>query len=237
MNARHNDVVKVKKCCVGQCDKMYCRSDYLRDHLSRVHKMTRTEATACVHKLPFTKIPRTDFVKNRPNVKGTTQERVDNVKNSEQLNFDEFGKDIDLDVDVDLLNDIDVEDFGDIDDIAYLNEVLNTPEAPQDTGNEEPIPGPSHQPTDEKEYPYFSDISDASDYSDIEDIDSKSGDESSFFNSLPDRETVETISINLVTHKIHYMNGTVSERREHNFSVSPNFDINSFDLVDFCSRH
>ena len=94
--------------------------------------------------------------------------------------------------------------------------MLNTPEA---AGNEEPIPGPSHQTTDGKEYPYFSDISGASDYSDVEDIDSKSEDESSFFNSLLDRETVETISIDLVAHKIHYMDGTVSEGREHNFSV------------------
>ena len=164
-----------------QCDKMFCRSDYLRDHLIRVHETTRTEATACVHKLQFTEIPRTDCLKNRSNAKGSTEEKVDNIKNSEQLNFDEFGIDIDLDVDVDLLNDIDVENFGDIDAIDYLNEVLNTLEAPQAAGNEEPIPGPSHQPTDGNEYPYFSDISD---YSDIVDIDSKSEDESSFFHFI-----------------------------------------------------
>lgn len=32
------------------------------------------------------------------------------------------------------------------------------------------------------------------------------------------------------------MNGTVSERRKHHFSVSPNFDINTFDWVEFCSH-
>ena len=51
MNARHNDVVKVKKYkYVDQCDNMFCRSDNLRDQLIRVHETTRTEATACVHK-------------------------------------------------------------------------------------------------------------------------------------------------------------------------------------------
>ena len=74
-----------------------------------------------------------------------------------------------------------MDDFGDIDAVDYLDEVLNTPEAPQAAINDGPIPAPSHQPTVEKEYPYVSDISN------IENIDSKSEDESSFFSSLPDR--------------------------------------------------
>ena len=54
--------------CVDHCNKMmFCRIDYLREHLIRVHtrNKTRTEATACVHKLQYTEIQRTDFVINR----------------------------------------------------------------------------------------------------------------------------------------------------------------------------
>ena len=94
--------------------------------------------------------------------------------------------------------------------VDYLDEVLNTPEAPQVAGNDKPIHGPSHQPSVESKCPYFRTLV-LLVISDVEDIGSKSVDESSFSDFLSARETVETsCSINLV--KIHYMAVTVSDR-------------------------
>lgn len=88
MNAKHNDVMKIKKCCIDKCRKMYCRNDYLTEHLVRVHNMQRIEAATCVNKLKYTEIPRADFMRDRSHTKGHVQEELSVDENSADLNLD-----------------------------------------------------------------------------------------------------------------------------------------------------
>ena len=192
-------------------------------------------------------MPRNDFLHHRTKMQkqqqaSESEEPLLNLRSQKESSGMDSGMgdcDIYLDVqcEISLLDSLDIDSFEGINVVDYLDDILDTPE-PSPVVMDEQVPGTSglHSDAGAKEdgrdYPYFSDISDTDDEADEQR--SNSGQSADFAYFKPEREIIETISINLITHKLYYSDDTVSERREHNFSVSPHFDTNALNWFEFC---
>lgn len=232
VNSTHSDRVKVKKCDFENCDKMYSRNDYLASHFKRVHNLSSDEAVKRTSKIPKEEIERMIFVEERVDgrYKKTKEDHVQtNVPStsasscSEEMDLlDEIDSDFEMNF-LDLMEDENCLPL-DNENVDYLNEMLNTPEVQLSDEDSRPT---------ENNYSQYSDISDASE-SETENQNSHTY-QANNINTLIDEEIIETISINLIIHKVKYMDGTVSERREHSFNLSRNFDPTTFDWANFCT--
>lgn len=207
-NQKHKEDVKVRKCPIEGCGTFSFRMEYLASHLRRSHGKTVEEAKETARRTPV-EVRKRSEINSRKNEQ--KQKKITEINNNCEENVEDLleisvneneQSTIDCDFNLDFLDEY----------LHNLEEDLQTQEEKEDEIQSSPIPMAVEE--EDEEEPCMTEMEE----------------------SQPQEphviETIETITLNLVTTK-RTVNGVTSVKREHNISTSMHYRPEEIDWTHF----